>query len=36
MGWSDGDMLDACMHGSQMISAGIMFKAFKMGEGAGC
>jgi len=36
LGWSDGDMVDAMSMGVDMVAAGIMFKAFKMGEGEAC
>jgi len=32
LGWEDKDILDAVHHGAGMVSAGIMFKTFKMGE----
>ena len=32
LGWTDADILDATAHGVNMVSAGIMFKAFKMEE----
>ena len=32
LGWSDGDMLDALAHGTNMIGASIMMKAFKMDQ----
>ncbi|MBU1742872.1 MAG: hypothetical protein KKC37_15125 [Proteobacteria bacterium] len=35
-GWTDGDILDATAHGANMVSAGIMFKAFKMDEAEAC
>ena len=36
LGWSDGDIVDACSHGAEMVSSGILFKAFNMGEGESC
>ena len=32
LGWTDGDMLDALAHGTNMIGASIMMKAFKMDQ----
>ncbi|MFC1895614.1 carboxymuconolactone decarboxylase family protein [Thermodesulfobacteriota bacterium] len=32
LGWTDRDIFDAVTHGMNMVSAGMMFKAFKMGE----
>ncbi len=32
LGWEDSDILDAMFHGSGMITAGMAFQAFKMGE----
>jgi uncharacterized peroxidase-related enzyme len=36
LGWTDGDILDATAHGANMVSSGIMFKAFKMDEAEAC
>ncbi len=36
LGWTDADILDATSHGVNMVSAGIMFKAFKMDEAEAC
>ncbi|MBI5843356.1 MAG: hypothetical protein HZB23_01655 [Deltaproteobacteria bacterium] len=32
LGWSDGDIFDAVNHGIGMVTAGMAFKIFKMGE----
>jgi len=32
LGWSDTDIFDATMQGMNMMSAGMIFKAFRMGE----
>lgn len=34
LGWSDQDILEATAHGAGMVSDGILFKAFKMDDGA--
>ena len=36
MGWTDGDILDASVHGANMVSSGILFRAFKMDEAEAC
>lgn len=36
LGWSDGDILDACAHGADMMVHGTLFEAFKMGDGEAC
>jgi alkylhydroperoxidase family enzyme len=36
LGWTDADILDATAHGVNMVSTGIMFKAFKMDEAEAC
>lgn len=32
LGWTDRDILDAVQHGLGMVTAGMAFKIFKMGE----
>lgn len=32
LGWTDTDIFDATYHGANMITAGILFNAFKMGD----
>lgn len=32
LGWTDTDIFDATYHGANMVSAGILFNAFKMGD----
>ncbi len=32
MGWTDQDIFDATQHGANMLSHGLMFKAFKMDQ----
>jgi len=32
LGWDDRDIIDAANHGADMVSAGLMFRAFKMGD----
>lgn len=36
LGWSDGDILDACAHGMDTKSHGTLVKVFKMDEGESC
>ena len=32
MGWTDGDILDALSHGTNMIASSILMKTFKMDQ----
>ncbi len=36
LGWSETDIVDATAHGANMVTDGILFKAFKMDEAEAC